>query len=489
MPTHKTPGVYVEEISKLPPSVTPVATAIPVFIGYTEKAEEEDGSSLKNKPKRISSLLEYEKFFGSAPVEEPELEITQDFDKASGQITKTKIEFAKVPTAKPHYLYYSMQIYFANGGGPCWICSVGKSELIPNATKVAFTNAINILQAYDEPTLLLFPDSCLLSDADHGKVVAAALSHCSKMQDRFTIIDVCDAIDGGTDDNDDVTSRFRNKVPGDIALTKYGAAYFPYLRTSLLYRTEDSKIKIKRHAFNPTGTGAGTPLAAITAGTSIDDAKVKDENNALYNAIKTFLATSRDARVTLPPSAAIAGAYARVDRTRGVFKTPANVSLLEVIEPAVAVTNDLNDGLNVDANTGKSVNAIRAFEGKGTMVWGARTLAGNDNESRYVPVRRFLIFAEESIKKATGAFVFEPNDANTWMKVRSMIESFLTVQWRDGALAGTKPEHAFYVKVGLNETMSTQDILDGCMIVEIGLAIVRPAEFIVLRFAQKMQES
>jgi phage tail sheath protein FI len=185
----------------------------------------------------------------------------------------------------------------------------------------------------------------------------------------------------------------------------------------------------------------------------------------------------------------VAGVYARTDGTRGVWKAPANASLLNVLEPAIVITNDLNDGLNIDPTSGKSVNAIRSFTGKGTLVWGARTLAGNDNENRYVPVRRFLIFAEESIKKATAAFVFEPNDANTWVKVRSMIESFLTRQWRDGALAGAKPEHAFYVAVGLNQTMSAQDILDGYMIVEIGLAIVRPAEFIVLRFSQMMQKS
>jgi hypothetical protein len=172
-----------------------------------------------------------------------------------------------------------------------------------------------------------------------------------------------------------------------------------------------------------------------------------------------------------------------------VWKAPANVSLVNVIEPAVVVTNDLNDDLNVDAGSGKSVNAIRFFTGKGTMVWGARTLAGNDNENRYVPVRRFLIFAEESIKKATAVFVFETNDANTWVKVRSMIESFLVRQWRDGALAGAKPDDAFYVSVGLNKTMSAQDILEGLLIVEVGLAIVRPAEFIVLKFVQQMQKS
>ncbi len=123
------------------------------------------------------------------------------------------------------------------------------------------------------------------------------------------------------------------------------------------------------------------------------------------------------------------------------------------------------------------------------MVWGARTLAGNDNEWRYVNVRRFYNFVEESVQKATGQFVFEANDANTWVRVSTMIENFLTNLWRQGALAGATPEEAFFVKVGLGTTMTFDDILNGIMNVEIGLAAVRPAEFIVLKFSQKMQES
>jgi phage tail sheath protein FI len=153
------------------------------------------------------------------------------------------------------------------------------------------------------------------------------------------------------------------------------------------------------------------------------------------------------------------------------------------------VTNDLQDGLNIDPGTGKSVNAIRAFFGKGTLVWGGRTLAGNDNEWRYVNVRRFANFVEESVSKAIAAFVFEPNSANTWVKVRTMIENFLTLQWRDGALMGAKPEQAFNVAVGLGQTMTAQDVLDGYMIVEVHMAIVRPAEFVVLRFMQKMPQA
>jgi phage tail sheath protein FI len=106
-----------------------------------------------------------------------------------------------------------------------------------------------------------------------------------------------------------------------------------------------------------------------------------------------------------------------------------------------------------------------------------------------VPVRRFFIFVEESVKKATEFVVFEPNDANTWLRVKTMIENFLSKQWREGALAGASPDEAFFVKVGLGETMTPQDILEGRMNIEIGMAAVRPAEFIILKFSHKLQES
>jgi phage tail sheath protein FI len=145
--------------------------------------------------------------------------------------------------------------------------------------------------------------------------------------------------------------------------------------------------------------------------------------------------------------------------------------------------------LNVDSDTGKSINAIRAFAGKGTLVWGARTLAGNDNEWRYVPVRRFFNMVEESVKKSTYWAVFEPNDANTWVKVRGMIENYLTQKWREGALAGATTKDAFFVRCGIGITMTAQDILEGRMNVEIGMAVVRPAEFIILKFSHKLQTS
>ena len=194
-----------------------------------------------------------------------------------------------------------------------------------------------------------------------------------------------------------------------------------------------------------------------------------------------------DGGMTIPPAGAIAGIMARVDRDRGVWKAPANVSLSGILNPSVSISSSQTDMMNVDVNAGKSVNAIRRFTGKGILVWGARTLAGNDNEWRYVPVRRTAIMIEESVKRGTKWAISEPNDANTWIQVKTQIENFMTTLWRDGALAGSKPEQAFFVKCGLNETMTSQDIQNGRMNIEIGMAVVRPAEFIVLKIELKME--
>ena len=208
-----------------------------------------------------------------------------------------------------------------------------------------------------------------------------------------------------------------------------------------------------------------------------------------FGLYKTIITKVNEGANILPPSGAVAGIYAMVDATRGVWKAPANVSLNMVNGPYVKIDSNDQADLNVDVNAGKSINAIRAFTGKGTLIWGARTLAGNDNEWRYISVRRFYNMVEESVKKSTYWAVFEPNDANTWIKVKAMIENYLTQKWRDGALAGAKPDDAFFVKVGLGITMTAQDILEGRMNVEIGMAVVRPAEFIILKFSHKMQES
>ncbi|MEM9605322.1 MAG: phage tail sheath C-terminal domain-containing protein, partial [Pseudomonadota bacterium] len=136
---------------------------------------------------------------------------------------------------------------------------------------------------------------------------------------------------------------------------------------------------------------------------------------------------------------------------------------------------------------GKAVNAIRSFSGRGVLVWGARTLDGNSQDWRYINVRRTLIMLEQSIRAATEPFVFAPNTSSTWVTVRTMIENFLHNQWKAGALSGATPNEAYRVEAGLGSTMTGNDILDGYMRVSVQVAVVRPAEFIVITFQQRMQ--
>lgn len=467
--TYKTPGVYIEEISLLPPSIAAVETAIPAFIGYTEKAEK-DNEDLTNVPTKIKSLLEYQQYFGGA---EPEtgiaVNLNDEYDSSENLISR-KIQVPAPSTTSDFLMYYSLQMFFANGGGQCYIISVGSYSDAISKTDLGANGGLSHLEKEDEPTLIVFPDATAITTAaNFYGLYEDALKQCNKLQDRFTLIDTFSEA-AGFDDG------LRNNISLGTDYLKYGAAYYPYLKTTLPYVYEEDDVTITHTVTNPP--------ASYTDYNGQSVADVAD-NTELYNQIKLEL---EKLTVTLPPSSAIAGIIARVDSNRGVWKAPANVGVMEVIGPNKKVTSEDQESLNVHTS-GKSINVIRSFAGKGTLVWGSRTLAGNDNEWRYVPVRRFFNFAEESIKKGTQWVVFEPNDANTWVRVKAMIENFLIKQWRAGALAGAKPEDAFFVKVGLGETMTSLDILEGRMNIEIGMAVVRPAEFIILKFSHKLQQS
>ncbi len=469
MPEYKTPGVYVEEISTLPASVAQVETAIPAFIGYTEIARERLDDDLLNVPTRITSLVEYREKFGLPQVEDFAVDIVED---DSGTVSTYTVNPVTGP-ALTYRMYYAMQMYFANGGGPCYIISVGTGydDAVTN-TDMDSTGALAELAKEDEPTLIVFPDIAGITDTgQYYGIYNDALNQASDLGDRFVLIDL----------QDEDVQDFRDNIASDLDIVKYGAAYHPFLQTSLNYYYTDDSVTIGSH----TTTSGGAPAADLT-GTAISDSTIKEDQNDLYNKIKQAV---NKPKVVLPPSSAVAGIYCRVDADRGVWKAPANVSVFNVTAPTIKITEESQRNLNVDTVAGKSVNAIRAFTGKGILVWGARTLAGNDNEWRYVPVRRLYNMVEESLKKATSWVVFEPNTANTWIRVKAQAENFLNRLWRDGALAGATPEDAYFVNVGLGITMTAVDILEGRLIVEIGMAAARPAEFIILRFSHKLQES
>lgn len=179
-----------------------------------------------------------------------------------------------------------------------------------------------------------------------------------------------------------------------------------------------------------------------------------------------------------PPSGAMAGIYARTDIERGVHKAPAN----EVVRGCTGLSCAYNEG-EQDILNPMGVNLIRAFTGRGIRVWGARTISSN-GLWKYLNVRRLFIYVEESIKANTNWVVFEPNSATLWSRVTRTIEAFLATCWRDGALAGSTPSEAFFVECGPT-TMTQDDIDNGRLICQIGIAPVKPAEFVIFRITQK----
>ena len=195
--------------------------------------------------------------------------------------------------------------------------------------------------------------------------------------------------------------------------------------------------------------------------------------------IVNLVPESSDRFETVPPSGFVAGVFARTDRLRGVHKAAGNETMTGIVGLTQAYTQRRQDALNPNG-----VNLIRAFPGRGTRLWGARN-ATDDAIWRYINVRRLFNMIETSVDRATQWVVFEPNTAQTWIRVKVSVENFLDQQWRAGALAGTTPEQAFRVRVGLGETMTEADIDNGYLIVEVAIAPAKPAEFVVFRFSHK----
>jgi uncharacterized protein len=210
------------------------------------------------------------------------------------------------------------------------------------------------------------------------------------------------------------------------------------------------------------------------------------QSDTFYHAVVDAVEAQK---IVVPPGGAVAGIISSVDREQGVWKAAANIRLNSVLYPSVAVSQNEQEFLKTDLLAGKSVNVIRMFTGRGVLIWGARTLSGNDNEWRYIQVRRLFIMVEHSVRESAKPFIFEANNHVTWQKVKAMVENFMIILWRAGALQGKKPDEAFFVNIGLGKTMTDTDILNGIMIMEIGLAVIRPAEFVVLKIIQKMQSN
>ncbi len=444
-------------------------------------------------------------------------------------------------------MHQAMRHFFQNGGGPCYIVSVGAYDdadgISAGGEDKGLIGGIKPLLKEQEPTMVLTPDAVLLPKAECVDVQTAVLKHCGlDMRSRVAILDVW----GGDQDRQYPPGSCIDKFRDDIGINflDFAAAYYPWLHTSLVQTGDvsysaisnlddlkailldeldlaapaagDLKANERKKALDDLTKTApqwkDQLTATINASTrmtpdqqaaalkrledpELADADSKPYRDQLHKMLMTistlYPKVMEEIRLQMnlmPPSAAMAGLYTMVDNTRGVWKAPANVSVAGVIKPAVEISHADQEDLNVTTQ-GKSINAIRSFIGEGALVWGARTLDGNSLDWRYISVRRTMIMLEESCRLAAKAMVFEPNVGNTWVTIKSMISNFLVGIWKRGGLAGAVPDDAFSVHVGLGETMSPEDILEGILRVTVLVAISRPAEFIEITFQQQMQKS
>ena len=518
---YTTPGVYIDEVNGFPNSVVPVATAVPAFIGYTPKAEYE-GKSYYNKPQKITSFAEFQAFYmldNPAPPADPVSQYSPEYylveqkeEPTSGEyITIDGSYYSILPDPSTiYYLYNSIRLFYQNGGGDAYIVAVGgygepgKSPMTDPADQIINPNVkltdlqagLALLKNEQEPTMYICPEATLLSVADNGTLMQSMLLQATEMQTAVCIFDVI----GGRDPNPVTYTQgiesFRNNVGVDGL--KYGAAYYPFVGTTIMGADEinytnlfGGDVKKLGAILSPSGNpnASAEKILEMIEKPPANPMTTSQYQDALLTASPTYSAIIQQVLAQanlLPPSGGMAGVYTVTDNQRGVWQAPANTNIVGVDSLPIRLSNSQQADLNVDAVSGKSVNAIRVFPGQGILVWGARTLDGNSLDWRYISVRRTVTFLEQSAKQAARAYVFESNDPTTWAAIKSAISSFLAGVWKEGGLQGASAAEAFDVDIGLGSTMTGEDLLNGILRVTITVAVIRPADFIVISFEQQM---
>jgi hypothetical protein len=337
-------------------------------------------------------------------------------------------------------LSHAVYGFFLNGGTRCYIANVPEGKPI-EGTAGAKTG-LDLLEQVDEIAIVCAPG---LTDAASYNAV---ITHCERLKDRVAILDAPRNVDSTKIDALKVTA-----VPPAPA----GGAHAPTTTDSQPPGLKPRQSDGGYAAFYFPWIQVRDPLPPANPDPNVSQANVL---------------------VLVPPSGHIAGVWARTDATRGVHKAPANETLRGALRLAYPLTRTEQGELN-----SAGVNCIRTFPREGVRIWGARTLAASASEWRYLNVRRLFNMIEESIAVNTRWIVFEPNDMTLWKSIRRDISAFLMRMWRDGALMGATPEQAFFVKC--DAETNPPDVIDaGQVIAIIGIAPVKPAEFVVFRISQ-----
>lgn len=498
MPTYLSPGVYVEEVEGGSRPIEGVGTSVAAFVGLAE-----DGPL--NEPILVTNWSQYTQAFG-------------EFMEGS-------------------YLAHAVYGYFLNGGGACYVVRIGGDQP-PTAAKAELPTAKDKSVAGYRVTALEAGSSgnqirVEVADAsvpgeDNFKLVVKAPGKPDEIYDNVSFnrgkdsvltkvkaeSKLIEIIEVGPSSLERAPAKGTQTLSGSEVAKPMSLAPDDYIGDSadrtgfggleavdavtmlsvpdLMAMYQTGQIDLEGVQAVQTAMLAhcelmGDRVAILDAPPGLNAQQISEwrtdkvgydsKYGTLYWPwVKIFDPVAGQARF-VPPSGHVAGVWARSDEERGVHKAPANEVLRGALSLELNITKGEHDQLNPDG-----INCIRAFPGRGIRIWGARTLS-SDPAWRYLNVRRLFNYIEESIMEGTQWVVFEPNDLDLWMRVKRTINAFLTRTWRDGALFGATPEEAFFVKC--DAETNPPDVVDaGQLIVEIGVAPVKPAEFVVFRISQ-----
>jgi phage tail sheath protein FI len=518
MPEYLAPGVYVEEIERGPKPIEGVSTSTVAFLGETERGP--------TRPRFISSYGEFLRLFGDVydPGKYLPYAVKSFFDNggrrayiarivgaggaastlALGDFTITAVG----PGAASDRIWIRLEAGTTKTVDPVTNAAVAKGfrlrlfywDSLPTGT-TAFDPIVNdkqiprpsIIEDFDD--LSLDPNSPSYWDKrvnnGNSSLITLAVAATATLPAAL----VSGALTGGLDGTAPTSVHFVGKNPAaDLRTGLEALALDPYRAVAIVCAPSPSSDDLQNQMIlaevithcekNRFRFAVIDSRPGIANATTLDPRTNQADTKyaAFYHPWIVVSDPRSGNKVKIPPSGAVCGIYALTDNTRGVWKAPANQTVAGAIDLEFDVTHGDQEDLNP-----KGVNVIRRFPGRGIRVWGARTLS-SDPLWKYINVRRLFIFLEASIYNSTQWVVFEPNDPKLWARVKQTVTLFLRSQWREGALFGEKEEEAFTVAVG-RETMTEDDILNGRLIVEIGIAPVRPAEFVVFRIYQKTSEA
>jgi uncharacterized protein len=514
MPNYLSPGVYVEEVSRGSRPIEGVGTAVAAFVGLTERSPDDDPRDPAGmKPRHVTNWAQYQKLYGGF------------------------IDDGFLPQA--------VYGFFNNGGGSCYICPVtsarpGKSVpqgALPAAGKAGIeTLEIKALQEAGRVEVVV--ESGEGTEGAEGGSFTLVIRRDGQEVERFPDLSFAKGARNVETFVNQASKQVRVKAPIIAGLSaaerlptvgKYALEAKPAAKVALVTKdfegSESERTGVRGlviaeevtmvcvpdlvtatvkdgsfdlDMFKAVQTAVinhceatGDRMAILDSPPALSPQQMKEwrESKAMYDSKYAALyypwikvASSNGAKngmrsLTIPPCGHIAGIWARTDDTRGVWKAPANEIVRGALDLEALITKGEQDLLNPIG-----VNCLRPFGIRGIRVWGARTLS-SDAEWRYVNVRRLFNFIEESVLRGTQWVVFEPNDIDLWERVKRTIRAFLMGLWRQGALFGATPEQAFYVKCD-QETNPPESIDEGKLVVEVGVAPVKPAEFVIFRISQ-----